>query len=217
MASFASLSKAATVVCSYVSVACMVAFGALFLFAWLSEEFAKSEKWKSRRKLLIALAIIGVAGEQISTLAEFAFSQHLQTLDEAEVEIVNAHSRGLFAPSEVRTLFDCLSSAKPKGTVFVVAKAFDDRSGNLAGQLRATMAFAGYNAKRQPPNTNAALSFGTVGTVIFVRDSAKPPPHFKPIIAAFECANLTLPIGTFTPTIGWLNSTDVLIGVSSGP
>jgi hypothetical protein len=212
-----SLSKEATIVWSYVAIVCTFLFGTLFLISWLSEEFAKSEKWKKRRRLLITLAIIGVAGEQLSTLAEFAFSQHLQTIDEAEVEIISAHSRGLLAPTEVRALFDCLKKVGPKGTVFVVPKAFDDKSGNFAGQLRATMAFAGYNAKPQPSNTNAVLAFGTVGTVIFVRDSAKPPPHFQPVIAAFECANLALPIGTFTPTIGWLSATDVLIGVSSGP
>jgi hypothetical protein len=85
MGTLLSLSSPATTVCWYVAVACTFAFGTLFLVSWLSEEFATSEKWKKRRKLLITLAIVGVAGEQIGTIAEFAFSEHLQTLSNQDI------------------------------------------------------------------------------------------------------------------------------------
>lgn len=215
MGTLLSLSKSATVVWQYVALGAVVVFGSLFLLSWIAEEF--SEKWKAYRKTLIIAAIVGCLGEQLFTIAEFALSEHLQTIDEGALQTVNSHSRGLFAPDETKKLFNCLARATPKGVVFVIAKAFDDRSSALAGQLRAIMGFAGYNAKPQPPNTNAILSLGTVGTVIFTRDGTHPPPQFKPIIDAFGCADMILPIGNFTSTIGWLNPGDVLIVVSSEP
>src|SRR5882762_6778934 len=84
MAVLSSLTKSATLEGWYVSLFAGVAFAALFLFSWLSEEFAQSEKWKKRRRLLLILAIIGCAGEQCAAFAEFAFSEHLQTLFEHE-------------------------------------------------------------------------------------------------------------------------------------
>jgi hypothetical protein len=85
MGALSSLSKSATLACWWISVISTFGFGTLFLVSWLSEEFAQSEKWKKRRKLLIALAIVGVAGEQIGTIAEFALSQHLQTIEENRI------------------------------------------------------------------------------------------------------------------------------------
>ena len=85
MGALSSLSKSATLICWYVAVDCTFGFGALFLWGWLSEEFATSEKWKKRRKLLIVMAIIGVAGEQLATLADIVLSEHLQTIGDREI------------------------------------------------------------------------------------------------------------------------------------
>lgn len=85
MGALLSLSRPAAVWAWDISVFVTFAFGALFLFGWLSEEFAQSAKWKKRKRLFITLAIIGVIGEQTGTLAEFAFSEHLQTIDEKAI------------------------------------------------------------------------------------------------------------------------------------
>src|SRR5271157_3243699 len=109
-----SLSKSATLMFWYLSVGSTFAFGTLFLVAWLSEEFAKSEKGKARRNVLIILAIIGVGGEQIATLAEFAFSEHLQTIDDSEIGELTARVGGTFTPEQMSLLQPCLANA-PKG------------------------------------------------------------------------------------------------------
>src|SRR5713226_3380715 len=112
MGTLVSLSKSATLVWWYISVAAAFGFGVLFVVAWFSEEFARSEKWEARRKLLVTLAIVGVVGEQLSTLAEFAFSEHLQIIDDAK--IATLQFEGL--PRAVRfeqskSLFECLQRA----------------------------------------------------------------------------------------------------------
>jgi|SRR5579862_312120 len=82
---FLSLSKSATLVCWYAAVFAAVGFGTLFLVSWLAEEFAQSDKWKRRRTFLLIMAIIGCAGEQLATVAEFAFSEHLQTISDKDL------------------------------------------------------------------------------------------------------------------------------------
>lgn len=85
MGTLLTLSKSASVTCSWIAIICAVGFGTLFLLSWCVEEFAESEKWKRRRKLLITLAIIGALGEQIATVAEFVLSEHLQTISDSEL------------------------------------------------------------------------------------------------------------------------------------
>ena len=84
-----SLSKSATVTFWYISVVATFAFGAVFLFGWLSEEFATSDKWKARKKWLIIAAIVGVAGEQLATIGEFVFSEHFKEIDDAQINPIN--------------------------------------------------------------------------------------------------------------------------------
>jgi len=86
MGTLLSLSRSATVVGWDVAVWCTLAFGTLFLFGWLSEEFGRSEGWKKHRKLFLTLAIVGVIGEQIGTIVEFALSAHLETIDQTALE-----------------------------------------------------------------------------------------------------------------------------------
>src|SRR5258708_39786289 len=92
-----SLSKSTALICWYVSVFAVVGFGTLFLLSWLTEEFAQSEKWRRRRTALMILAIVGCAGEQLGTLAEFAFSAHLQTIDEKEIAGIQQMGHGYSA------------------------------------------------------------------------------------------------------------------------
>lgn len=92
MGALESLTRSGTIALWDVSVFWTFVFGALFLFGWLSEEFAASEKRKSHRKLFLTLAIVGVIGEQLGTVAEFALSGHLQTIDEAAIAEANARA-----------------------------------------------------------------------------------------------------------------------------
>ncbi|MGO9453658.1 MAG: hypothetical protein ACLQDV_21800 [Candidatus Binataceae bacterium] len=137
MGALGSLSKSATVVFWYISVGSTFAFGTLFFIAWLSEEFAKSEKWKARRNLLIALAIIGVFGEQMSTIGEFAFSEHLQTIDERQISELTARVSGTFTLGQMSALKACLKSA-PKGVVYDPVEG----SGRGVNQAQADAALA---------------------------------------------------------------------------
>jgi hypothetical protein len=138
-----SLSKSTTVIWWYISVGAAFGFGVLFVCAWLSEEFAESEKWKARRKLLITLAIIGVVGEQLSTLAEFGFSEHLQTID--ETTIVELQQRLVFAQNKAGARFlycegfQGALNEKPKGQVEVWYKREDAEAYSFATQIRACL------------------------------------------------------------------------------
>lgn len=85
MGALSSMSKSVTLVCWYISVFSAFGFGVLFLCAWLAEEFAMSEKWRKYRRFFLIMTVIGVAGEQLATLAEFILSEHLQTIFEVEV------------------------------------------------------------------------------------------------------------------------------------
>jgi hypothetical protein len=215
MGALGSLSKSATLVFWYISIGSTFAFGTLFLVAWFSEEFAKSEKWKARRNLLIVLAIIGVAGEQIATLAEFVFSEHLQTIDDSEIAGLTARVSGTFTPEQMSLLQACLQKA-PKGVVWVAAKAFDDRSSEYASRVRKIFADARFDARDQPPNTQALLSLGATGLALFVRDSNAAPPHAVPILDCFNNkAIIKLSVGHFTDVLNWVGANDVLIGVSA--
>ncbi len=93
MGALSSLSKSATVICSYLFVFATVGFGTLFLLSWIAEEFAKSEKWKKRRTWLLIFAIIGCAGEQFFTVAEFKASQHLPGACRVPTSAVQVHAR----------------------------------------------------------------------------------------------------------------------------
>jgi hypothetical protein len=209
------LSKSATVAFWYISVVATFAFGSVFLFGWLSEEFATSDKWKARKKWLIIVAIVGVAGEQLATLGEFIFSEHLQTTDDAQIVQLTATVSGTFTAEELSILLPCLKNA-PKGLVYVVPKSFDDRSAQYANRVRSIFATAGFNAKDQPSNTSAILGWGMPGIFLFVRDTSALPQHAVPILQCFnDKAKVTLLIGKFSNAIDWLGPDDVMIGVSA--
>jgi hypothetical protein len=90
MGALGSLSRSATIVGWDISVVWTLAFGALFLFGWLCEEFAQSERWRAYRRLFLTLAIVGVIGEQLGTVAEFVLSAHLETIDEMSIASLSA-------------------------------------------------------------------------------------------------------------------------------
>lgn len=86
METLLSLSRSATITLSHVAICAVIGFGTLFLLAWIAEE---SEKLKQYRNLLLTLAIVGVFGEQLATLVEFACSEHLQTISDKELAGLN--------------------------------------------------------------------------------------------------------------------------------
>jgi hypothetical protein len=51
-----------------------------FLVGWIAEETTKEHRWNKYRMLFIVMAIGGVAGEWIADIADFALSEHLQTI-----------------------------------------------------------------------------------------------------------------------------------------
>jgi hypothetical protein len=120
-----ALSKSATVVLWYVSVAATFGFGSIFLFGWLSEEFATSEKWRARKKALIIIAIIGVAGEQLATLSEFVFSEHLQTIDDNQIERLEKKNAWQHLTEKQRADLPGLF-APPNGTEIVMSAQSSD-------------------------------------------------------------------------------------------
>ena len=151
MEALLSLSRSATVVCWNIAIGCTFVFGAIFLWGWLLEEFATSEKWKKRRKLLITVAVIGVFGEQLSTLAEFALSKHLQSISDKEVADLNAETAeqdrktaGLiakvadsFRPREIPywpNTGPVLESTPPPGPV-LIQHVSDDEAASTSEQL----------------------------------------------------------------------------------
>jgi hypothetical protein len=85
MGTLLSLSRSASETCSWIAIICTVAFGTLFLISWCVEEYAGSDKWKRRRKVLLGLAIIGALGEMAGTITEFALSQHIQSIDDTTI------------------------------------------------------------------------------------------------------------------------------------
>lgn len=100
MGALSSLSKSTTLTFWDWSLFFTFLFGAVFLAAWLTEEFAESDKWKSRKKLLVTIAVIAVFGEQVSTLLEFAFAEHIQTIDEREVASIDRDTSRLKKDAE---------------------------------------------------------------------------------------------------------------------
>jgi hypothetical protein len=147
MGALGSLSKSATVVFWYISIVSTFSFGVVFLVAWLSEEFAASDKWKARRNLLIVIAIIGVAGEQVATLAEFALSEHLQTIEAG---------RSLSAAQEQAIAKDC---AQFSGRViFITSYSGDTEALRVGLQIK--------DALERVPNFHVSNELGgTQGTL----------------------------------------------------
>ncbi len=211
MGAVGSLSKSVTQICWWIAVISTFGFGTLFLVSWLSEEFATSEKWKKHRRLLITLAIIGVAGEQIGTIAEFVFSEHLQTI--GEVEIMSLRKQ--VEPRQITTanraiLLPCLEKA-PKGVIFVVPKVFDEDAERYANQIRELLKDAGFDSRPEPSNKPRPFSFGVFGTFISVQDFSHPPSQAAPVQSCFKLGKIDLPGYGNAPE--WVGANEVLIGV----
>jgi hypothetical protein len=170
MGALGSLSKSATVAFWYISVISTFGFGVLFLFGWLSEEFATSEKWKARRKCLIILAVIGVAGEQVSTIAEFAFSEHLQTISDKEVK--NLQSRladRQLTDAQLSRIARKLKSFA--GQEFKITAYWDVKESlKIANRIYAALIGAGWTFI--PPKSATFLMAGSVGVLVWTHPGA---------------------------------------------
>jgi hypothetical protein len=215
MGALSSLSKSATVICSYVFVFATVGFGTLFLLSWIAEEFAKSEKWKKRRTWLLIFAIIGCAGEQTFTVAEFAASQHLQTIDDAEIAKLKVES----LPRAVRfeqssTLLDCLKKA-PKGTVFVAYAGFNNEAKETHLAVLDVLQRAGFDARPQPLNTNLFVGFSGSGILLLTHNPLEAPQYALAIRSCFG-SDFRDGTGRINPaTAPWVSPNAVLIGVDT--
>ena len=143
MGALSSLSKSATLICWYVAVIATFGFGAIFLFGWLSEEFATSDKWKARRKLLIIVAIIGVAGEQLATLAEFVFSEHLQTIDDRQIAALEKKSAWRHLNPKQRTELANLFAPLKGIAVVLSANTSDTEATGFAREIEVPLQNAG--------------------------------------------------------------------------
>ncbi len=212
MGALGSLSKSVTLCLFHTCEIAVAVFGLLLLIGWIGE-IAKAERWKAYHTAFVILAIVGVAGEWIADIGIFMLSEHLQTIDERQINELTAKANGTLSAQELSALSPCLRQA-PKGVVYVAPKAFDDRALIYAGKLRSVLADAGFDARDQPNHTPAIMSIGASGMVMFVRNQSNPPSHANPIQGCFALAKLNLPSGQFNSVIDWLTPTDVLIGVS---
>ncbi len=79
-----SLSKSALVIALDLSEWSLLIFGVLLAIGIVGE-YAKSAKWKARRRCFEVLVVIGVAGEIFADGGIFAFSRALQSLGDREI------------------------------------------------------------------------------------------------------------------------------------
>jgi hypothetical protein len=77
-AAVASLSKGATLRALDIALIGIIVFGVFFLVGWIAEETTKEHRWNKYRTLFIVMAIVGVFGEWIADIADFALSEHLE-------------------------------------------------------------------------------------------------------------------------------------------
>jgi hypothetical protein len=149
---FSSLSKSATLIFWWISIISTFCFGTLFLVSWLSEEFATSDKWRKHRKLLITLAIIGVGGEQLSTIAEFGFAEHLQTISDHEVGELNEQERLYgarhFTNDQRHTLIS--DWQKYAGRTVTIRGLWDPETDAFSFELEDILLKAGLTVRRDP-------------------------------------------------------------------
>src|SRR6266851_1609162 len=85
MGAVASLSRGATLCALDIALVGIFVLGLFFLVGWVADETTKEHRWNKYRTLFIVMAIGGVAGEWIADRADFALSDHLQTISDTEV------------------------------------------------------------------------------------------------------------------------------------
>jgi hypothetical protein len=181
MVALLSLSESTAIICWYVAVFATLAFGTLFLISWLTEEFAQGCKWKKRKKILLILAIVGCAGEQLGTLTEFAISEHLQTISDNRLARLEEYSgRDLDAGQQAEITREWKRYA---GRTILLSRVDESEAIHFADEIFGILSKAGFTVKQVPfPSGEFILGVQVAG-------SAKDPTMYA-MSHSLNCLNV---------------------------
>jgi hypothetical protein len=147
-----SLSKSGTSTALNCSEVALLLFGVILVIGIVGEEV---ERWEHRKKLFVALVIVGVAGELFADGGIFLFSHQLQVISDTEIAAANKNAGD--AKTSANGAADDAGRAKGLAdqanadakAAKKLADAVADRASKLAKEQRATAKSQEETAKAQ--------------------------------------------------------------------